>query len=218
MKKMVSILAGLVMMAAMTAWAIPTPLTLSFNEGSSGAVTVVDGGDGDINPFQNGITYINKVGKTRFSISTGLYGVTDGKGISEMMLDGVDVRRTGAGLGDLVISLSGAAGAWPGQGGIAEASASTIGGSATFTALLNGNQVSNLSLPQGSNPFRTTEWFGFDPKPEDVIKLIASISPDGAGITAFNYKITPVPEPGTVMLLAAGFLGLAIYSKRRMNS
>jgi len=30
--------------------------------------------------------------------------------------------------------------------------------------------------------------------------------------------ITPVPEPGTMMLLGAGFLGLAIYGKRRKNA
>lgn len=29
---------------------------------------------------------------------------------------------------------------------------------------------------------------------------------------------TPVPEPGTMMILGAGFLGLAVYSKRRKNA
>ena len=28
----------------------------------------------------------------------------------------------------------------------------------------------------------------------------------------------PVPEPGTMMLLGAGFLGLAVYGKRRKNA
>lgn len=34
----------------------------------------------------------------------------------------------------------------------------------------------------------------------------------------FVESIAPVPEPGTMMLLGAGFLGLAIYGKRRKNA
>jgi hypothetical protein len=37
-------------------------------------------------------------------------------------------------------------------------------------------------------------------------------------LTAEGCDKTPVPEPGTMMLLGAGFLGLAIYSKRRKTS
>jgi hypothetical protein len=33
-----------------------------------------------------------------------------------------------------------------------------------------------------------------------------------------EFSVAPVPEPGTMMLLGAGFLGLAIYGKRRKNA
>jgi hypothetical protein len=38
------------------------------------------------------------------------------------------------------------------------------------------------------------------------------------GSLSFSSDTSPVPEPGTMMLLGAGFLGLAIYGKRRKNA
>jgi len=49
-------------------------------------------------------------------------------------------------------------------------------------------------------------------------QLIASGSDrDFNDMIVYGNDLTPVPEPGTMMLLGIGMLGLAVYGKRRMN-
>lgn len=47
---------------------------------------------------------------------------------------------------------------------------------------------------------------------------LASFPEDGVGTINVTGKVAPVPEPGTMVLLGAGFLFLAIYAKRRKNA
>ncbi|GFO66572.1 hypothetical protein GMLC_01510 [Geomonas limicola] len=60
-------------------------------------------------------------------------------------------------------------------------------------------------LPTITDPFSLTEF------------LMINMGP-GSSLTTASLQLTPVPEPGTMMLLGAGFLGLAIYGKRRKNA
>lgn len=53
----------------------------------------------------------------------------------------------------------------------------------------------------------TNDPYGSDP----------SINPTGLLVNIYEANANPVPEPGTMMLLGIGMLGLAVYSKRKMN-
>jgi hypothetical protein len=216
MKKLIALLAGAMLTVAGSAWAVPT-LTLS-----SGATTIIvaDGSALDSNTDPNAVTYVGAVGTNwKINVSTGLFGTAAGAGIPQMDLNSVDSNATGTGAGSLKINFSGlTTGPWSGNGAIATIDGnSNVAGTATFTTKVNGAPVEVMPFTNIVS-FHASDQFSFTPTGSDTVELIAEIFHSAKGSTSFDFALTPVPEPGTMLLLGAGFLGLAIYGKRRKNA
>lgn len=77
-----------------------------------------------------------------------------------------------------------------------------------FSAISGGTWSFALDLEESTNA-NDRFWI-------DKSILSGDYTPDGAPVD--SAPVAPVPEPGTMMLLGAGFLGLAIYGKRRKNA
>lgn len=84
---------------------------------------------------------------------------------------------------------------------------------------LNSNSFS--AVLTDSNKLLTPEDFNFT----DTLNLLyatahlGNINPAGDSIwVGSDGQLPAVPEPGTMMLVGAGFLGLAVYGKRRKNA
>jgi hypothetical protein len=74
--------------------------------------------------------------------------------------------------------------------------------------------VATYFAPSGRTATGNDDWvMAFEDRGRDI-------GGDGDFQDAVFYvkDINPVPEPGTMLLLGAGFLGLAIYGKRRKNA
>lgn len=75
--------------------------------------------------------------------------------------------------------------------------------------ILSGSYDLANAISFAGNPFDVTMALEYE---------IASLAGGRSATVSTELVANPVPEPGTMMLLGAGFLGLAIYGKRRKNA
>ena len=209
MKRIAALLAGIMMMAAGSAYALPT-LTLS--DGTT-TVTIEDGSALDTVGIAGIVGYAGTIGNWLLSTNTG-FTPTVGPTMH------LNSANTSTGAGELTIKFTDALSAeWFGTGATAAVGGYVAsGGTVDFTTYINSQQQSYLGVFGGPGAFAESQTFQFTPTGQDIIELVAEIEHDAAGVTSFDFDVAPVPEPGTMLLLGAGFLGLAIYGKRRKNA
>lgn len=222
MRKLAALLAGaMLMMSAGSAWATPT---IRLFDGTN-TVDIADGGITDANPLDGAVTYIGAVGAWTLNVSTGITKPFVGTALLPYMdLNSVNTSA-GAGSLQILFSETGFMGD-PGLGGFTTNVGGTTAGTFGVKSFFDtGNVLFGTSGALAElGPFGPGAFAGSESNPAGSINGLYSLTIDAlinhetAGVTSFDAELTPVPEPGTMMLLGAGFLGLAIYGKRRKNA
>jgi hypothetical protein len=222
MKKLTVLLAGAILLMGMATTA--NALTLRYSLDNSSWQTVTDNGLGDANLAANSIAVFGSIGGFNSLQLTSL--ATNTLGMGSLFTSTLELSGQAATLyvqvSDFPYNIS-----MPlGTGGTALSGlAFNIGNAsvdfetfygtglfdltnliADFDLTSIGGGVETANLTGLANPFSLTETL-----------LIHHNGFTTSQVTA-SLEVTPVPEPGTMLLLGAGFLGLAIYGKRRQNA
>lgn len=163
----------------------------------------------------NGIS----VNVTGTDVNTATLGTFD---IGSIALQGtgsvtIDLKDTGVNIATLPVNPNLA---------IAEAFSTSNGGTTSSVSVayeINGVAVPSIAATlTGTGGLSTnTSGTAYAPTSPFTVDEIVTINLGDATSTVSsdaNSSVAPVPEPGTMMLLGAGFLGLAVYGKRRKNA
>jgi len=221
---MVALLAGAMLMMATSAMAIPT---LRLTDGFT-TIDIADGSALDANGLLGGVTYIGSVGSNwTLNVATGVTKPFQGTALVPYMdLNSVN-SSAGAGSLEILFSETGFV-VNPAVSGFTTHVGGTTQGTFEVKSFFDTNNVLFGKPLTGAladlGPYATGSFAGtevnsaaFGTNQNYSLTLDAIITHAGLGTTSFDAQLTPVPEPGTMMLLGIGMLGMAIYGKRRMN-
>jgi len=164
------------------------------------------------------VVWSGVVGNWTLNVETGQDPVP-----GSMILPHLDLNsaNTSSGAGDLKISFSdllptwdtGVLGLISGVGGtVSRATGST--NTATFNTVIGGVALNTLGAFT-NGPFSGE---AFIPTSGSAsIDMIATLHHSKSGVTSFDWELSPVPEPATMLLLGTGLFGLAASRRRNQK-